>query len=777
MVNKITGSRKLPFGKRIPALVLVVTMLCSTLSANVSLASPAVSGKITKGGALTTPDQENSYVLNLKQLGYGNSVHLAGQDGRNFIDFNVRSNEVVSKATLKILYRYSPDLLSELSQINVYLNGESISTIEVSKENGNKDLETIIEIPPELFSDKNQFTFQLIGHYATNCEDPNSPKLWANISNQSALTIHSLPLPFPNDLVNFPIPFVSKYDSQKLSLPFVFMAKPNNTALEAAGILSSWFASNTIQLGSQFPVTINSIPSSGNAVIFSDSPQSLPGITLPSITGPMVFITSNPKDQYGKLLFVMGRDSSELKQASIALALGSQNLAGQSSTLIPATNLPIRKPYDAPNWLSSNGPVQLSKLNGDTKQLADQPEPEKTTTSPNVQIPPALYSTNGKGIPLHLDYSYQNQASNNNAALSVTYKSQLVKTIKLPMQDEWTSKFSSAIKSLAQTIGLSKDADSLVTKKSTVFIPQAMIYPSPAEKSALNNGQTNVAPFVLAEFSESSSKRYDCSDPSNQGNIEATINPNSTIDISGMQHFIRMPNLAAFSNSGFPFSRLADLSETAVVLPDIPNIYDYSAYLSVLGRIGRLTGYPGTSITVTSIGQIDSVKEKDLLVITSGSESQPLLKQWESSISSNNHSIFKIPNSLKDIGGWFSSNTHFDIYQNTFIAGFKSPLQSSRSVVLISSFNPEKLTAITASLDGSMGPIFGSLVRLNEDQIELVSDQQNYHSGSLPWANYLSWLLSEYLSLFILFSVIAALILSLLMYAALKAVRRKRLQS
>jgi hypothetical protein len=304
-----------------------------------------------------------------------------------------------------------------------------------------------------------------------------------------------------------------------------------------------------------------------------------------------------------------------------------------------------------------------------------------------------------------------------------------------------------------------------------------MIYPSPAEKSIVNNDQANVASFLLTEFAQSSSKRYDCSDTSDQGKIDATINPNSTIDISGMQHFIRMPNLAAFSNSGFPFSRLADLSQTAVVLPDSPNLYDYSTYLSVFGRIGRLTGYPGTSITVTSIGEIGSVKEKDLLVITSGSESQPLLKQWESSIPINNHSIFKIPNSLKDIGGWFSSNTHFDIYQNTFIAGFKSPLQSSRSVVLISSFNPEKLTAIAASLDGSMGPIFGSLVRLNEDQIELVSDQQNYHSGSLPWANYLSWLLSEYLSLFILFSVIAALILSLLMYAALKAVRRKRLQS
>jgi len=777
MVNKITGSRKLPFGKRIPALVLVVTMLCSTLSANVSLASPAVSGKTTKEVVITAPDQGNSYTLSLNRLGAANALNLVGQDSRNFIDFNVRSNEVISKATLKILYKYSPDLLSELSQINVYLNGESISTIEVSKENGNKDLETTIAIPSELFSDRNQFTFQLIGHYASDCEDPKSTKPWAKISNKSTLTIHSLPLLIPNDLTNFPIPFVSKYDSQKLTLPFVFMAKPNNSTLEAAGILSSWFASNTNQLGSQFPVTINSIPNSGNAVIFSNSPQSLPGINLPSITGPMVFITSNPKDQYGKLLFVMGRDSAELKQASIALALGAQNLAGQSSALIPVTNLPIRKSYDAPNWLSSNGPVQLSKLNGTTKPPADQPESEKSTASSNIQIPPALYSTNGKGIPIHLDYSYQNQADNNNSVLSVTYKSQPIKTIPLPMQGEWISKFSGLIKYLAQTIGIPLETNSLITKKSTVFIPQAIIYPSPAEKSILNNDQTNVATFVLTEFAQSSRNQYDCSSPSNQGNIEATINPNSTIDISGMQHFIRMPNLAAFSNSGFPFSRLADLSQTAVVLPDSPNLYDYSTYLSVFGRIGRLTGYPGTSITVTSIGQIDSVKDKDILVITSGSESQSLLKQWESNIPSNNSSILKIPNNLKDIGSWFNTHTNFDIYQNTFIAGFKSPLESSRSVVLISSINPEKLIDITASLDGSMGSMMGSLVRLNEGQIELVSDQQNYHSGSLPWTNYLSWLLSEYLSLFILFSVIAAVILSLLMYAALKAVRRKRLQS
>jgi len=776
MVNKITGSRKLPFGKRIPALVLVVTMLCSTLSANVSLASPAVSGKTTKEVVITAPDQGNSYTLSLNRLGAANALNLVGQDSRNFIDFNVRSNEVISKATLKILYKYSPDLLSELSQINVYLNGESISTIEVSKENGNKDLETIIEIPPLLFSENNTFTFQLVGHYELTCEDPNSSKLWATINGASTIKITSLPLLLPNELENFPKPFASKNDSQKLSLPFVFMAKPNNTALEAAGILSSWFASNTIQLGSQFPVTINSIPSSGNAVIFSDSPQSLPGITLPSITGPMVFITSNPKDQYGKLLFVMGRDSAELKQASLALVFGQQNLSGQAATLTPVGQLQNRKPYDAPSWLSSKGPQKFSEVNLNKTSEFGTDLSSVRDVQLNVQIPPALYDSTGKGIPLLLDYSFPRPGADTNTSAAFFYDSKFIKSIALTKQIGWLSNLETGNEFIDRNLGLVKNDNALLSKKFSLHIPMESIYPNASSASNPNH----LPPRIRTELiQQARGIKGECIDNQINSDNVSLIDPgpNSTIDISGLQHFIAMPNLAAFSRSGFPFSIFADLSETAVVLPDNANTYDYSAYLAVLGHIGKLTGYPAASISVINESQLDSAKNKDLLVITSGGDNQSLLKTWEKYIQTSNGSIFKVVSSLNNLKNLFSSSSGFDIYKNNFIAGFKSPLQGDRNVVLISSVSPENLTQLVASLDGSMGPIFGSLVRLNEDQIELVSDQQNYHSGSLPWANYLSWLLSEYLSLFILFSVIAALILSLLMYAALKAVRRKRLQS
>jgi hypothetical protein len=494
----------------------------------------------------------------------------------------------------------------------------------------------------------------------------------------------------------------------------------------------------------------------------------------------MVFIASNPKDQYGKLLFVMGRDSSELKKASIALALGNQNLSGQSASLNPIDKQIARKPFDAPNWLSSKGPIKFSEINNSDRSEARSATENETNPSfnlLNVQMPPALFSTNGKGILLNLDYSYTNQFDSRGSSLSINYQNQAIKSITLPMQNEWIGKLGTSSEFLGSLLGSSKN-NSLITKDSTVNIPLSAVYPSPYLKTKLISEGGSTEPILQMDFNikKSAEKKGDCNQVENTSSINANINPNSTIDISGMQHFIKMPNLAAFSNSGFPFSRLADLSETAVVLPDNPNTYDYSAYLAVLGRIGRLTGYPVTLVTVASVGQIGSVKDKDLLVITSGNESQSLLKQWESAILSSNHSILKIPNNWNDVKGWFGSNEKFDIYQNAFITGFKSPLHSNHNVVLISSLNPEKLTDLTASLDGSMGPIFGSLMRLNEDQMELVSDQHNYHSGTLPWTVYLPWLISEYLVLFMLLSAIAVAILSLLIYVALNARRRKRLQ-
>jgi hypothetical protein len=75
-------------------------------------------------------------------------------------------------------------------------------------------------------------------------------------------------------------------------------------------------------------------------------------------------------------------------------------------------------------------------------------------------------------------------------------------------------------------------------------------------------------------------------------NVRGSIDPESTIDLRGYDHFMAMPNLGVFKDAGFPFTRMADLSETAVVLPDNASAEDLGAYLSLMGRFGAATGYP-----------------------------------------------------------------------------------------------------------------------------------------------------------------------------------------
>uniref|UniRef100_UPI0019543A13 cellulose biosynthesis cyclic di-GMP-binding regulatory protein BcsB n=3 Tax=Enterobacterales TaxID=91347 RepID=UPI0019543A13 len=49
------------------------------------------------------------------------------------------------------------------------------------------------------------------------------------------------------------------------------------------------------------------------------------------------------------------------------------------------------------------------------------------------------------------------------------------------------------------------------------------------------------------------------------------IGDDSTIDFSKYYHFIAMPDLRAFANASFPFSRMADLSESIIVMPKAAN--------------------------------------------------------------------------------------------------------------------------------------------------------------------------------------------------------------
>src|SRR5262249_7698887 len=64
----------------------------------------------------------------------------------------------------------------------------------------------------------------------------------------------------------------------------------------------------------------------------------------------------------------------------------------------------------------------------------------------------------------------------------------------------------------------------------------------------------------------------------------------SFFDLRGAKDFATLPDLAAFGGSGFPFTRRADLGETAILMPALPSPRTLSSLLSVSAHLAHVAG-------------------------------------------------------------------------------------------------------------------------------------------------------------------------------------------
>jgi len=701
------------------------------------------------------------YRLSFKQLGVKQPFNLRGVDGRYAIPFNVRADEVITKATLKLSYAYSPELLSELSKINVLINGEVAASLPLPKDGAGAPVTQVVNLPPQLITEYNQLTLQLIGHYTTGCEDPQHSSLWANISNQSELELSTDANPLPNDLAALPEPFFDARDGRSLRLPVVFQGQPDNKMLEAAGTMVSWFGARANGRILHFPAAIDLIPAKGNAIVFLSGQAAISGMKMPSAAGPALAVFANPNDPAGKLLLVMGRDSQDLKLAARALANGSKALTGPLASITEAPELRPRRPYDAPNWLRADRPVKLSELS--SAQALDVTGYDPGAIAIKLRLPPDLFVRQDKGVPLNLQYRYTPQPTSANSSLTVDVNGKFVKSVPLlPIEKLGTGPMLAKLQS-----------DETLPMQVMARIPLAMLQP----RSQID-----------LRYQYDYIKQGECRDVIID-NVRGAIDPDSTIDISGYGHFLAMPDLAAFGRIGFPYTRLADLSQTAVVLPDQPKVQELSAYLDLLGRLGESTGYPGTGIEVVRSAQVDSVAAKDLLLIASG-DNQPLLKSWAGAMPaglddgqrSGLPGLFDqalawlagfLPESLKaEPASQFSSKG-----MNAFAAGFESPLRSGRSVVLLWGADPNGLQAGIGALLGEdllVSKISGSLAVLRGQQVEMLNSKPTYHVGDLDWFTQARMNLSGNFALLLLIGAFGALLLALPARAVLRAQANRR---
>jgi len=718
--------------------------------------TPVKSEQLLSGG--------RTYQVSLKHLGAGTPMELRGIEGSFALPFDIRADEVVSSARLRLRYTYSPSLIPDLSHINILVNGEVAASVPVPKEGAGTPRETVVDLPPQLITQFNTLKVQLIGHYTLECEDPLHSSLWANISNRSALEVTVTPLALANDLAILPLPFFDPRDSRPLSLPFVFSGTPDNTSLEAAGILSSWFGALASYRGARFPASIGQIPAKGNAIVLATGELREGGLALAAPGGPTVSIVPNPNDMYGKLLVLGGRDAKELKRAAQAVVTGSKALTGQKAVITQLAELQPRKPYDAPNWLRSDRPVQFGELVPPTKLNVSGFAPPSIPV--DLRLPPDLFGWRESGIPLDLKYRYTPQQLSTSSSMTVSVNGKLVKSYPLP-----------SIARLDGGEGLLArlNTDSSIPVHTRLDLPLQLMPP----KSQLQ-----------FRYQYDYIKQGECRDVIID-NVRGAIEPDSTIDISGFRHFIALPDLAVFQASGFPFTRMADLSETAIVLPDGAGAAEYGAYLGVLGRLSESTGYPAINVTVAHADQAASLADKDLLVIASG-DNQPLLRQWNDrlpvSLSGGNRRFdlsdwiyqawnWVVPNPRPETGQARNAVSFTTDGASVVFAGFESPLRSGRSVVAISATRPEGLAEAMDALIGeeSMQSLQGSVSVVRGKEVESLVAGPTYHVGSLGFLKGIQWFVARQPWILALLALLGIAILGVLIYAALRRRAASRL--
>jgi len=742
-------------------------LACALLLASAAQAEDPVATVAAPEAAVSPAGTSPGYHMTFKELGKDYTMSLKGIESADTVNFDMRADEVVTGAQLTLQYSYSPALLSELSQINIMVNDEVAASLALPKESAGTLQKQTVEIPPYLITEFNRLSVQLIGHYTMQCEDPLHSSLWAKIGSDSQLSIQVSQVELPNDLASLPLPLFDRRDRRALTLPFVFATAPDNTTLEAAGAVSSWMGALASYRGARFSTLVQGLPASGNGIVLVDSHESthLAGLDLPAVEGPTLSLVSNPNDRFGKLLVIAGRDSDEIKQAATALVLGSRSLAGQS-VKIDAVDILPRQPYDAPNWLPSDRPVRLGELL-EPRQLNVSGYAPAMITVP-LRLPPDLFNWREDGARLDLKYRYTPQQTSTNSSLMVSFNDGFIRSMNLPSVQSMGAG--------ASLLAMLKKDDSLVREASVLL---------PLDSVALQSR-------LQFRFMYDYIKQGDCGDIIID-NMRGAIDPDSTLDLSDYDHFMAMPNLGVFKDSGFPFTRLADLSQTAVILPDNAGPADWNAYLTVLGRFGDSTGYPATAVKVAQADEVAQFADKDLLVLASG-QNQPLLKQWAEFLPSRSEDSKRyvefsdLPLRLRE---WISPDPAANLRKargaltfssdngSSYVSGFESPLHKGRSVVLLSSPQADKLGEVTDALIGGehyTQALQGSLAVIKGRHIQSLVADETYYVGQLGPFKYLQWVLSRHVFLLLVLTVAGVALVSCAAYFSLRAIARRRLK-
>lgn len=713
------------------------------------------------------PEWEDTFTL--ADLASGSSFQLLGLRNSQLLEFTLRRDQVVKSAELNLIFTPSPALLPKLSHMRVYLNDEMMGVVSIDNAFPGQQVQQTVRLDPLVMTRFNRIRLEFVGHYTDICEDLTHSSLWLDISRQTNVKINQQLLSVTNDLSYFPEPFFDGGDMTPQELPFVFTQAPSNDQLKASAILSSYFGSQAKWRAMSFPAFYNQLPEQ-HAVVFATNANRPDFLQhYPKVEEPTVELMSLPGNAHYKLLLILGRDDADLVTAASALAIGNPLFRGQSVSVDKVQHLAPREPYDAPNWVPTDRPVFFSELMTYPEQFEVSglmPRPINL----NINLPPDLFVWRNAGIPMEVLYRYVSPKNTDESRLTLSLNNRYIDSYPLASSDE-----KGALTQLR--LPLRGDEE---TRNENLLIP------------ALKVGAQNQIRFDFSFASTLGGAQKDLCQTVLPVDVRAAIDGNSMIDFSGFPHYLAMPNLRAFAGSAFPFSRMADLSETVVVMPEQPTLAQTTTFLEAIADMGAQIGYPALKVRVMSDWDAASQLDADLLLIGSMPEAMKarpdanlLLQDTQATLYQPRLSLLDIEQKNDDHNSSddeeqeaLSAVTVRSLAPMAAIVGLQSESYPQRSIVGLLATTDEDFGLLRNALasSGKRAVMEGSVVLVRESGVASDTVGPTYYVGHLAWWRVLWYNLSDKPLVIAVAAFALVLLVSLLLWGLLRQIARKRLE-
>ena len=658
--------------------------------------APAKREALTTADKKSSPDDSFHSVTDLTDLGIPQPVSLQGTQSRSSVRFALSKSQVVTSATLEVHYRLAPQLAEQSSRLSIFVNGIVAASIPLlHSHDDHTDQESAVTIPSDFLLSDNNMEFVLAGVCESSCT---SPDVLTFIDPSSQLELYGSRLALANDLALLPAPFLD-LTKKTPGVSFAFLTPPDSGTLRAAGVVASWFGILSDFHGVKFTATVGRIPE-GDAVLVGPASGLPSELGLAQVTGPTIVMHANPSDAFGKLLVITGADEEQVFQAAKALTLGRAALSGDTAKIAPFNEPAARMPNDAPRWVAGDQDVSLGdSFNGDLLRINGF-----VSQSLYFRLAPDLYFGNRGSVATNLSFRVDGLPAQQRTQLRVYLNTFPVATI--PVSDD----------------------PSAPIQHATVDLPITALNP----------------------YSNAITLSWEAIDPAGTAPPPVLqIMRSSFIDFGNTPHFLDMPKLERFADAGYPFTRYADLSQSAFVLGDNRAPGLLSAFLDVMGFFGAQTGYPGIAITVAAPSEMKSLQDKDLILLGRYSDSElvepvasalPLVVgQNAVRLSDNDNWWMKARRSAWNPQGR-TRQTIEDLLEadpgpTGVIVGLESPFGRGHSVVAVLSQDDPAANTMGSQISGVVrdGAIYGSISVFYNARFEsLYLSRDTYQSGTLP---------------------------------------------